>query len=239
MFTLSGAFHAAEKFFPNDTDTKFVKNTFAAQAGDFEMAKLQKAIGADRFLTNVQLVQMNGENYFQVSNKSVKSGEMKKNEGEKGKDLMKSQTVPPPSTVYVKASDYSVLLNGEERYANYLASQISQHRLEDIVKTEVITKFEGEYGFVNKRLPVWKVSFPTNSQERFYVETSTGKLAAHVNDKDLIEGFSFAFLHKHHFLDFAGKEARDLSTMFWAAAQIVMVIIGFIFWNRLRKTQTV
>ena len=241
MFTASGAFHAAEKFFPNDISQKFVQNTFQNREGVFDFGKLQTAIGVDRPITNVQLVKMNGENYFQVFNKKA-GGDMKKPEGdkaaEKGKDLMKSQTVPPPTTLYVKTSDYSVLPDGEKKYANYLATQISQHAENEIVKTEVITKFEGEYGFVNKRLPVWKVSFPTNNKERFYVETSTGKLAAHVNDMDLIEGYSFSFLHKHHFMDFAGKEARDFSTMFWAMGVIAMSVVGFILWLKMQKKNT-
>lgn len=240
MFTLSGAFHAAEKFFPDTREEHFVKNTFAANEGDFNLSKLQAIIGANHPITNVQLVKMEDGNYFQVFSKSNKSGgEMKKPEAEKGKDLMKSQTVPPPTTVYINTSNYEVLPTGEEIYAQYLASKISGHKRQDILRSDVITKFEGEYGFVNKRLPVWKVSFPTNSKERFYVETSTGKLAAHVNDKDLIEGYSFSFLHKHHFMDFAGKEARDFSTMFWAMAQVAMVLVGFMLWWKMRKAQTV
>lgn len=237
MFTASGAFHAAEKFFPNDITQKQVHNTFSANEGDFDIKKLQTVIGVERLITNVQLVKINGESYFQIYNKSAKSGEMKKSEGEKGKDLMKSQTVPPPTTIYVKTTDYTVLPDGEKKYANYLASQLSQHDEKEIIKTEVITKFEGEYGFVNKRLPVWKVSYPNNNQERFYVETSTGKLAAHINDLDLIEGYSFSMLHKHHFMDFAGKEARDFSTMFWAAGVVAMSIIGLILWLKMRKIQ--
>jgi hypothetical protein len=85
-------------------------------------------------------------------------------------------------------------------------------------------------GFVNKRLPVWKVVADGEQSERFYIETSTGTLAARVDDKDLPEGYSFSFLHKHHFMDFTGKVGRDLSTMFWAAMQIAMVVVGIFFW---------
>jgi hypothetical protein len=53
----------------------------------------------------------------------------------------------------------------------------------------------------------------------------------------MIEGYSFAFLHKHHFMDFAGKEARDISTMFWAASQLAVIIIGLILWRKSRKKQ--
>ncbi len=104
-----------------------------------------------------------------------------------------------------------------------------------IIATNVVTKFEGEYGFVNKRLPVWKVGYAENSEERYYVETSSGKLAALVNDKDLAEGYSFALFHKHHFMDWGGKTTRDVSTIFWAAMQMMMVGVGLWFWWKSRQ----
>jgi hypothetical protein len=152
---------------------------------------------------------------------------------------MKDKSVPPPSTIYLHSTTYQPLLNGERKYAAYLASYFSKNAEKDTTSIEVITKFEGEYGFVNKRLPVWKVNYPFNSKQRWYVETSTSKLAAKVNDNDLIEGYSFAFLHKHHFMDFAGKGWRDFSTMFWAMSQVVIVIIGLILWQKVRKKRNV
>ncbi len=67
------------------------------------------------------------------------------------------------------------------------------------------------------------------------METSTGRLAAKVNDNDLVEGYSFSLLHKHHFMDFAGKTWRDFSTMFWAMAQIAMVVVGLVLYFKMKK----
>jgi hypothetical protein len=36
-------------------------------------------------------------------------------------------------------------------------------------------------------------------------------------------------------MDFAGKSWRDFSTMFWVAAQIAMVVIGFILYLKTKK----
>jgi hypothetical protein len=88
---------------------------------------------------------------------------------------------------------------------------------------------------VNKRLPVWKVGYAENSRERYYVETSSGRLAALVNDKDLYEGYSFALFHKHHFMDWGGKTVRDISTMFWAFMQVLMISVGLWFWMKVRR----
>jgi len=60
-----------------------------------------------------------------------------------------------------------------------------------------------------------------------------------VDDKDLYEGYSFSFLHKHHFMDFAGKSWRDFSTMFWAMAQIAMVAVGLTLYFKIRKQKKI
>jgi hypothetical protein len=36
-------------------------------------------------------------------------------------------------------------------------------------------------------------------------------------------------------MDFAGKQWRDFSTMFWAMAQIMLVVVGFMLFFKSRK----
>lgn len=233
MFTGSGAFHAFEKFKPDTTGDYFTRNKFPVANLQLDMPKLYATLDTDKTINNISLVNMNGKSYWQVfmGEKRNKSNEM----AEKGRDLMKSQAASPPNTAYITADNNTILPDGEKQYAEYLSTQFSGHSLQDIVKTELILQFTDEYGFVNKRLPVWKVSYASNNNQRFYVETSSGKLAAYINDKNLIEGYSFAFLHKHHFMDFSGKTGRDISTMVWAMAQIAMVIVGLILYFKIRK----
>ena len=234
LFTISGGYHAFEKLKPDTRHLYFADYRYAATEAAADWDKVDSAVGADRLITNLSLVQVQGECYWQVFNKSAKT--MAHQAAAKGgKDLMKSMTVPPPNTLYVRAADYTLLQDGEEQYAHELATAFSGRPADKIIATNVVTKFEGEYGFVNKRLPVWKVGYAENSEERYYVETSSGKLAALVNDKDLAEGYSFALFHKHHFMDWGGKTTRDVSTMFWAAMQMMMVGVGLWFWWKSRQ----
>jgi uncharacterized iron-regulated membrane protein len=129
------------------------------------------------------------------------------------------------------------LHDGEKTYASYLAGMFSKNNGSDIRSITAITRFEGEYGFVNKRLPVWKVQYELNDRERYYIETATGKLAVRIQDRDLYEGYSFALLHKHHFMDFAGKTGRDISTMFWAMAVVVMIGFGIVLYLKTRSNR--
>lgn len=233
MFTGSGAFHALEKFKPDTAGEYFTRNTFPVDKLQPDMFRLYAAIDTGKTITDISLVSINDKCYWQVftGEKDTKSKGMTT----KGKDLMKDQEAAPSNTAYVDISNYSVLEDGEKKYAESLAALFSGYHLSDIVKTELILQFTDEYGFVNKRLPVWKVNYASNNNERFYVETSSGKLAAHITDKDLIEGYSFAFLHKHHFMDFSGKTGRDISTMVWATAQIIMAAVGLILFFKIRK----
>jgi len=79
------------------------------------------------------------------------------------------------------------------------------------------------------------VAYEKNQNERFYIETTSGKLSVRVDDHDYNSAMIFNFLHKHHFMDFAGKEWRDFSTMFWAMAQIMLVVVGFMLYFKSRK----
>ena len=104
-----------------------------------------------------------------------------------------------------------------------------------LLSPELVTKFAGEYGFVNKRLPVVKVAFATPTHTALYVEPSTGKLAALVNDGDRREGLSFAVLHKFFLMDWAGKTVRDLVAMLSALGVLVVTLYGLALLLKTRR----
>jgi hypothetical protein len=135
-------------------------------------------------------------------------------------------------------ADQKILADGDARYAAWMATVFSAYPADGIKKVEPITSFGDEYNFTDKRLPVWKVSYDKDHHVRYYVETGSGRLASLVDDRIAAEGYSFSVFHKHHFMDWGGKTVRDVSTMFWAFAQVVMVVIGLIFWIRLQKRKS-
>ena len=236
MFSFSGAYHAISKFETDNRYDFFNKQIISTSEADLNLATVQKAI--QKPITNISIVKINNIRYWQVFTKEEwqsKNGEL----NSPRKDLMKDKKVAPPNATYLKADDYSVLKNGEKEHAQYLATLFSKNPPNKIIATEAITKFNNDYNFTDKRLPVWKVSYASNHKERYYIETSTGVLSVKVDDTDLYEGYSFALLHKHHFMDFGGKGLRDFSTMFWAMAQIAVVTIGLIFWRKASKKKRV
>ena len=228
MFTFSGGFHALEKIKDADKANRYIPPIFNAAATNPDIHKIYRIIDTGSCITNISLVQMDGQQYWQVFNKPVVPAGAKPQTG-----------VAVPTTAYIHARSYTLLPDGEKQYAGWLAAQYRGNNKEPVIAIEPITKFEDEYGFVNKRLPVWRVRYTTNNNERFYIETSTAKLAAHVTDKDLVEGYSFALLHKHHFMDFAGKTGRDISTMVWAAAQVLVVAVGLALFFKMRRKRQI
>jgi hypothetical protein len=103
-----------------------------------------------------------------------------------------------------------------------------------LLGTEILTKFSKEYGFIFKRLPVVQLTYDTPQKTTYYVETSTGHLAAKIENADRAEGFSFAVFHKYFLMDWAGKTVRDLVMMFAAFGVLVVSLSGL--WVFLRAS---
>lgn len=136
-----------------------------------------------------------------------------------------------PQVVYVDAQ--STLLDDAARnHAIWLAGQFSGLPSTQVSDTSIIRRFEGEYGFLNKRLPVWKVGYNTPEHLTYYVETSSNALAVMVRDSDRAEGWSFSYLHKYHWLDFAGKDVRDLVMGLFGFGNLLIAVLGLWMFTR-------
>jgi hypothetical protein len=228
-WSFSGAWHALEKFKPDDRNAYFASNQFPATI-NVDFARLQQIV--NKPVSNFSVVKIDEQSYWRVVTMSGKP-----HTTPAPVQSMKSMEVPVPAVVFVNTGDYTVLPEGEEKYAAWLATQFSKQPVVNIQSVTAVTKFNDEYNFTDKRLPVWKVSYATENADRYFVETATGKLSVKVNDSDLKEGYSFALLHKHHFMDWGGKTARDASTMIWAFIQVVMIAVGLILWIKTKRSK--
>jgi len=214
MFAFSGGYHAFEKIKPNGHTAAFVKPSVSAKHLHWDSLQLFTKIKKHGILNNLSAVHIDTKVYWQpvILNQENKI-----------------------KRCYLNVSTLEELKNGEDVYASFLANEYSGNKAGDIVSVEEISSFGGEYGFVNKRLPVMKVQYKNNGNERYYVETSSGMLSVRIEDKDLYEGLSFAFLHKFHFADALGKTGRDIVTVIAAMANLIVVIIGLILFLKYRK----
>ena len=226
MFAFSGAYHTLVKTVPDDRYRYFNRQMIPAGSLDLNLDSLiEKHAGS---IVGFSIVKMNDSVYWRTTHKS--QGPDEKTQSTDKKSWGKNALVKMPQIMMTGDDHQQLLEDGEKIYARHLADLFRNKNDGKVIATEPITRFEGEYGFVNKRLPVWKIQYDGADQPRCYVETSTGKMAARITQKDIPEGVSFSMLHKHHFMDFAGKPARDFSTIFWAAMQIAMIVVGLVYY---------
>lgn len=97
-----------------------------------------------------------------------------------------------------------------------------------------VTRFGGDYGFANKRLPVWRVE---TSEGPVFVDLAEGLAAARPRTSDLerFEDWTFDTLHKWRFLDPIGRMGRDVATMAGAGLIAVMATLGLAILLRRRR----
>jgi uncharacterized iron-regulated membrane protein len=138
------------------------------------------------------------------------------------------------SVSYFNTESGEKLENGDVEYAKFLAEKFSGNK--EPVEVKPITKFAGEYGFILKRLPVMKIQYAENSNERVYVDTSSGKLALKINDGIAQwEDLTFDYLHKGHFLNWAGKTIRDVFLMLVALGNSIVAALGICLFIGLKR----
>lgn len=199
MMSFSGGFHAFEKRTPDERHLFSVSNNFSADVVQTPLTEIVSKAPAGA--TDLSLVKIGDTPFYRVTEK--KSG-----------------------AVYLNASTGATEANGELKYARSLANAFSGLPDSDIASVEKLTAFSGEYGFINKRLPVAKVQYDVPGNKRYYVETSTAKLGAQIEDNDLYEGYTFSLLHKMGILDFIGNLGKDLVLMTFATLNIIVASLG-------------
>lgn len=139
--------------------------------------------------------------------------------------------------VYVDSASGVVLNDADRKLAIQLSAHFSGLSEDKVFNLSRVSKFEGEYGFLNKRLPVWRVEYTTPDHLTYYVETATGTLASIVRDADRAEGWSFSYLHKYHWLDFAGKDVRDFVMGLFGLGNLIIASLGlWLFTRRYKKS---
>lgn len=224
-FAASGAFHAWRKLRPDERLRFQHAPTIAAADLPFDLTQLPLSWPQ---VQQVALAELSGQAYYQVTELPPDAGRAPASAGASTGQPV--EAVRPPQVTYYSAATGQVLPDGQDRYARLLANEFVQQAdgrpAPAIEKTELVDHFEGEYGFINKRLPVVKVAYRTPTNTTLYVEPATGRLAARVENLDRYEGLSFAFLHKYHAVGSLGKNVRDAITMLAAAGVLAVSLLG-------------
>jgi hypothetical protein len=243
-FAFSGAYHATTKWNPYSLDKMVYEPIFETK----DMQTPINAIAVDwKRIENVSLVTLNESNYYrcQLALAKIKKYEAPKMDSKSKWDKKEN---PKSEILYINTTTNKVAPNLDLEYAKFLVSFFSdtdakaaccemeggiteKTSLENIplLETKVLTDFESrEYGFVNKRLPVIKLAYDTPEKTTYFIETATSRLAAVIQNSDKVEGYSFAIFHKFLFMDWAGKNIRDLTMVLVALTVLIVSVLGLI-----------
>lgn len=134
----------------------------------------------------------------------------------------------------INATDSHTTISNVIDLAKDKAAVYANQSVNQITNAEMINKFEGEYGFFFKRLPVVKVQFKGEGNPKYYIEPSTGVLAAKITDSDALEGWIFAYIHKWNFIGF-NHDLRDYLAALFALGNVVVALIGILMFTYLGK----
>ena len=237
-FGFSGAYHATSKWDPYTLSLMVYEPTIKSDA--IKVATQNVLTDWNR-LENLNLIRFNDSVYYRcqliVKDKNpeiIEKWGKKKN--------------PKSEIVYINATTNKIRPKLDFEYAQFLSFYFSgdapkatccevggesesDSSLEEVrlLETKVITDFKSEeYGFANKRLPVVKLAYDTPEKTTYFIETSTSRLAAVITNSNRLEGYSFAFLHKFLFMDWAGKNIRDLVMVLAALSVLLVCVLGLI-----------
>jgi hypothetical protein len=228
-FGFSGGYHATRKLIPNDLPKMVYQPNIDTPQVKIDWRTLP--LDSER-ISNISVVKFNKQVYYQASYLET--------------DTLESELL------YYNANDGKLLKDGNITYSKFLSRTFNTKpenqgtELEEcciasgdnqdeslckakVLETKTLTKFDNrEYGFVFKRLPVVKLTYDTPTHTAIYIDTKTSRLAARINDSDRKEGYSFAFLHKFLFMDWAGKNIRDLTMMLASLSILVVSLMGLV-----------
>lgn len=196
-FVVSGGFHLLVKLHNLQPEQKQFSQLI--NRNELVASNLQVPL-PDSTIKRIMLAKFNGHTYYQVLTNKKK-------------------------LLYFDTQTNKELNNGDQLFAVSLANY---YRNSPNAKTESVTlikQFDEEYGFINKRLPVERISYP--GKENWYVETSSAKMSLKVAGIDRTEGLSFIFLHKYFGMTWAGKDIRDIVSMLAALGVLVVSLFGF------------
>jgi hypothetical protein len=196
MFITSGAFHIIIQL----RNGKASKPEYQqlVDRSELSLPNLQLSL-PDSNINHIALAKFNDHAYYQITNNKKR-------------------------ILYFDTKTGAELPDGDTKFAAFLSNYYGDSKASAQPIITRIGQFDNEYGFINKRLPVQKVSYP-NGENR-YIETTTAKLATKVAGIDRAEGLSFIFLHKFFWMTWAGKDIRDIVSMLAALTVLVVSLLG-------------
>ena len=119
--------------------------------------------------------------------------------------------------MWVSATNGRIIVDAERAFL--LARALLATGRPPTGELRLVEQFDGEYGFVFKRLPVWRIALPGGAG--VFVDPADGAIAAVTDAGDRAEQWFFAHVHKLEWLvGWIGGSWRD------GLAMLLTLILG-------------
>lgn len=232
MFSFSGGMHVWHKLSPEERHTQYVEDTFAAEDLGFGLKQALQATSQRGSVQAVSLVRINNTAYYRLVHATAKRAGMKHG----GHDERGEKREHWPAVSYVNSQSGAILTGADPLHAQQLASRLSGRDASQISSVSPITRFNAEYGFIDRRLPVVQVKYKAAGNPAYYIDLATGRLAAEVDDGRRFEKFTFRMFHKWRFADALGKNGRDGVIAVFILLNVIVIILGVVLFVSRRRS---
>lgn len=145
-------------------------------------------------------------------------------------------------TNYYSATDASLLKNGDQLYAAYLARYFTQDSVSPIKAITLQKTFDAQYQPINHLLPVWKVALNRPDGMDVYIETGQSRMGTFNNHTRKVMLWLFEQFHTWEFLAVIGSDRFRMivllvivSIMFLSLLS-GLTVYGF-FWKKFKAVQ--
>ena len=145
--------------------------------------------------------------------------------------------------LYFNTSNGNLLQNGDNLYAEWLSRYFLNDSISKVSNQIILTEFDNQYKYINRYLPVHKISFNRTDAMEIYVETSSSKLATFNPKSRQVFIWFFDTFHNFSFIEKISNEyiriiLVGISLFIILCSAISGLVIYGLFWKQFKKVNT-
>src|SRR5690554_6006902 len=129
---------------------------------------------------------------------------------------------------YFSADTLAPLLLNDFEYARALADHVLGDAQAEVINIQLINKFDKEYLYINRYLPVVRVDYARADQPQVYIDPAQGRLATINDRRKILTGNFFRAFHSWTWINSIPLR-KTLMTVFLAAG-FSTALFGLIVW---------
>lgn len=142
--------------------------------------------------------------------------------------------------IYFNTQTANLLKNGDNLYAEWLSRYFLNDSISKVSNQIILTEFDNQYKYINRYLPVHKISYNRKDAMEIYVETSSSKLATFNPKSRQAFIWFFDMFHNFSFIEKISNEyARIILVSFSLLIILLSALSGLIiyglFWKQFKK----